>query len=61
MIYRFRARPVGSELTIEVQLQAPAGKDVDKLNEALRTSFSQQGVKLDSLQYMDSIDTESEG
>jgi hypothetical protein len=61
MIYRFSARQVGSERTIEVQLQAPAGQPVDKLNQALRTSFSQQGLELDSLQYVGSTDTNFEG
>lgn len=61
MIYRFLATQAGSGRTIEVQLQAPAGQDIDKLKPALRTSFFKEGLELDSLQYIGSINTEFEG
>ena len=46
---------------MEVQLQAPAGKSIDKVKPALYTSFSKEGIELDSLQYIGSIGTEFEG
>lgn len=61
MIYRFLTTHVASGRTIEVQLQAPAGEPIDKLNQALRTSLSQQGIEVDTLQYVGSIDTDFEG
>ena len=61
MIYRFSGRQNNSERTIEVQLQAPVGEPVDKLEQGLRKSLSQQGLQLDSLQYVGSIDTNFEG
>ena len=61
MIYRFSTTHAGSGRTIEVQLQAPAGEPVDKLDQALRTSLSQQGIEVESLQYVGSIDTDFEG
>jgi hypothetical protein len=61
MIYRFSARQPSSQKTIEVQLQVPVGTPLDKLTLALRRSFSQQGIELDSLEYVGSIDTDSQG
>jgi hypothetical protein len=61
MIYRFSARQVGLEKAIEVQLQAPSGEPIEKLIQALRTSFSKEGVELDSLQFIGSIDTDFQG
>jgi hypothetical protein len=44
-----------------VQLQAPAGQAIDKVEPALLTSFSEEGLELGSLQYIGSIDTDFEG
>lgn len=61
MIYRFAARQAGSQDTIELQLQAPAGEPVDKVTQELRTSLSQQALAIDSLQYIGSIETDFQG
>lgn len=61
MIYRFSATLRGSGETIEVQLQAPTGQALDKVKPALLTSFSEEGLELDSLQYIGSIDTDHPG
>jgi len=61
MIYRFRTKQVGSQSPIEVQVQAPADQSVDELILGLRESFSHQGIELESLQYVGSIDTDFGG
>lgn len=61
MIYGFLARQVGSGRTIEFQLQTQVGEPVDKIEQAIRTSLSQQGLEVDSLRYVGSIDTDFEG
>lgn len=61
MIYRFHTRQVGSQSPMEVQVHAPADKPVDELIPGLRASFSQQGIELESLQYVGSIDTDFMG
>jgi hypothetical protein len=61
MIYRFHAKQVGSQSPIEVQVEAPADKPVDELILGLRESFSHQGIELESLQYVGSIDTDFMG
>lgn len=61
MIYRFLTRQVGSGRTLEIQVQAPVGTPIDKIGQAFRTQFSRQGIQVESLQYVGSIDTDFEG
>jgi hypothetical protein len=61
MVYRFMAKQAGSQRTIEVQSQGPAGVSVDKVKLALRTSLSQQGIEVDWIEYIGSVDTDVEG
>jgi hypothetical protein len=61
MIYRFHTKQVGSQSPMEVQVQAPADKPVDELILGLRESFSHQGIELESLLYVGSVDTDFMG
>jgi hypothetical protein len=61
MIYRFSATLKGTGQPMEVQLQPPTGESIDKLKSALYTSFSNEGIEIDSLQYLGLIDTDFEG
>jgi len=46
---------------MEIQVQAPVGTPIDKIGQAFRTQFSRQGIQVESLQYVGSIDTDFEG
>jgi hypothetical protein len=61
MIYRFHTKQVGSQSPMEVQVHAPADQPVDELILGLSASFSQQGIEIESLQYVGSIDSDFQG
>jgi hypothetical protein len=61
MIYRFSARQTGSQETFEAQLQSPPDQSIEAIIPVLRETFSRNGIELDSIEYVGSIDTDFEG